>query len=329
MKKLTIAILSLLWAVSAFAQSDFSIALYHPDKDLKERVGGGVQEVAAFVKTVNQVWNETIPSNSERKQSAIVVGLGFNRQATAWVINGNESASETATMKLREHKSPWISGGYFAFALIGADYIHESDKEFSPPTPEEWATVVSKESSRMTVDDILAVLLTKDDSFEKSVPDDFELQLLEPLGGKILRPKNWYYTEGHRDPSYNWIISKEDVRKGPYDTGVRIQTLVGIQKETGQSPKDFVLDFYEQKKNSVQKVYKTCDPQDQGLFTRICLEVDEGAYRILYSLFWGNRVDLVVVSTAGAKKEDWPTYEPIFNRMAAFELIDMKRFEEK
>jgi hypothetical protein len=39
-------------------------------------------------------------------------------------------------------------------------------------------------------------------------------------------------------------------------------------------------------------------------------------------------MDLAVVSIAGTTKELWETYAPIFDRMSAFELIDMKRFEK-
>lgn len=162
---------------------------------------------------------------------------------------------------------------------------------------------------------------------DPSIPDGFILQVLEPTGGRIIRPADWYYTESHRGPSYTWILSKEDASKVPYDTGVRIQTLVGVEKGTGKSPKEFVLDFYEHKKNAVQKIYKKCNPQDQGLFTRICLEVDEGDYHILYSLFWGNRIDIVTISIAGTRRENWVNYESTFNQMSSFELIDMNRFE--
>lgn len=164
---------------------------------------------------------------------------------------------------------------------------------------------------------------------EQQVPEGFIAQVLEPTGGKIIRPKDWFYTESHRGSSYTWILSKEDASKGPYDTGVRIQTLIGVEEGTGKSPENFILDFIGQKKKESQIIHKECEPQDQGFFTRICLEVDEGDYRILYSMFWGNDMDIVVVSIAGAKKEDWPSYENTFNKMSAFELIDMKRFEQK
>jgi hypothetical protein len=66
------------------------------------------------------------------------------------------------------------------------------------------------------------------------------------------------------------------------------------------------------------------------MFVRMCLETEEGPYRVLYSLFWGAAgLDVAVVSVAGAPKEEWQRYQPVFERMAAFEIIDMKRFPKK
>jgi len=161
------------------------------------------------------------------------------------------------------------------------------------------------------------------------VPDGFVLQTLEPTGGKIVRPKDWFYSERHGGPSYTWIISKEDIEKGPYDTGVRIQTIMGVEEGTGKSPKQFVMEFIANKKKEAKQVFDECEPQDQGLFTRVCLQTEEGPYRILYSAFWANGSDIVVVSTAGTKTQEWDKYSHIFDQMSDFELIDMKRFENK
>jgi hypothetical protein len=68
---------------------------------------------------------------------------------------------------------------------------------------------------------------------------------------------------------------------------------------------------------------------NQGLFTRTCLETEEGPHHILYSLFWGsNGLDIAVISIAGTAKELWQTYSSTFDRMSSFELIDMKRFTQ-
>jgi len=67
----------------------------------------------------------------------------------------------------------------------------------------------------------------------------------------------------------------------------------------------------------LQKVY--------GLFTRVCLETEEGPHHILYSLFWGsNDLDMFVISIAGTPKELWDQFSPTFDRMSGFELVDAK-----
>ena len=160
------------------------------------------------------------------------------------------------------------------------------------------------------------------------VPEGFVMQIMEPTGGKILRPKGWFYNEGHREKSWMWTISKENTHGGKdsYDTGVRIQAFAGVQEGAGKSPEVFVKEFVVQKKKAADKVHKECDAVDQGLFTRTCIEVTEGDYRILYSVFWGNDIDIAVISIAGAKTADWDANSKFFDAMSAFELIDMKRF---
>lgn len=164
-------------------------------------------------------------------------------------------------------------------------------------------------------------------AFAAPTPPVFVTQVLEPTGGKILRPKSWFYTEGHSGSTYMWTLSREDVSGNrPYTTGVRIQAFVGVKDGTGKSAKEFILEFVAAKKNTA-KIVDSCVEQDQGLFTRICLETEEGPHRILYSLFWGSGdMDIAVVSIAGTTKELWKTFAPTFQKMGEFELIDVKRF---
>ena len=168
-------------------------------------------------------------------------------------------------------------------------------------------------------------------AFAQSPPTKFVTQILEPTGGKIPRPKAWFYAERHHGPVYDWMITREDTHDGtgPYTTGVRIQMFTGVKDGTGKSAKQFILDFIAAKKKEAAKVIKTCDPKEQYLFTRICVETEEEPHHILYSLFWGtNDLDIAVVVIAGTTKELWDTYAPVFDRMNGFELIDMKRFEK-
>jgi len=176
-----------------------------------------------------------------------------------------------------------------------------------------------------------ALLVFATSAFAGTAPTEFVTQILEPTGGKISRPKDWFYVEAHHGPVYDWMLTREDTDGGkkPYTTGVRIQTFTGVKEGTGKSAKQFILDFLASKKKEAAKVVKTCESKEQYLFTRICLETEEGPHHILYSLFWGNNdLDVAVVTIAGTTKELWSTYEPTFNKMGEFELIDMKRFKK-
>lgn len=156
------------------------------------------------------------------------------------------------------------------------------------------------------------------------------MQVLEPIGGKILRPKDWFYTEQHRGPTCMWTLSKEDVARGePYTTGVRIQLFTGIKAGTGKTAKQFVLDHIATRTRQAERVISTRDEYDLGMFTRVGLEVEEGPYRVLYSFFWGKGdLDMAIVSASGTTKELWERYVPTFDAMAAFDLIDGSRLKK-
>ena len=160
-------------------------------------------------------------------------------------------------------------------------------------------------------------------------PSKFVVQILEPTGGKIERPDDWFYAEAHRGSVYMWTLSREDTAGNrPYTTGVRIQAFTGVKQGTGKTAKEFVLEFAHAKRRE-GKTISSCPEVDQGLFTRMCLETEEGPDRILYSLFWGSSgLDIAVISISGTTKELWPIYSSTFNRMSTFELIDMKRFTQ-
>lgn len=159
-------------------------------------------------------------------------------------------------------------------------------------------------------------------------------QILEPTGGKIEKPQNWFYRERHSGPSFTWILSEEDPNEGPYNTGVRIQLIQGIKAGTGKSPEEFISNFIANKKQ-VAEVISECAKAEQGLFYRLCLETRELAVEgtkvkshIQYSLFWNNEIDIGVFVTAGTSDELWNQKKDIFKAMEAFEFIDMKRFEK-
>lgn len=164
---------------------------------------------------------------------------------------------------------------------------------------------------------------------DEKIPAGFEVQVLEPTGGRILRPEGWFYNEGHGKKSWMWTITREDPGLGgSYDTGVRIQAIVDVEGRSGKSPEVLVREYITQKSKVADIVHKTCEAEDQGMFSRICIEVTEGEYRILYSALWGNDMDIAVFTTAGSKVAEWDENVKFFDEMSAFELIDMTRFPD-
>lgn len=158
---------------------------------------------------------------------------------------------------------------------------------------------------------------------------EFVTQALEPTGGSIQRPKEWFYNEYHKGTFYTWLLSREDPSKGDCTTAVRIQTLLGVKAKTGKWPKEYVQAFLASRKKVADKVIKTEDEKVKGLFTMVRMETVEGGSHVLYSAFWGNgNLDVAVVSTAGTSKKLWGKYAATFDTMSDFELIDVKRYEK-
>lgn len=160
------------------------------------------------------------------------------------------------------------------------------------------------------------------------IPDGYVLQRLDPTDGRIAKPKDWFYTSQGTQSGWLWTFSVEDPSKGGYETGLRIQLLVGIERATKRSTETFAQNFLQQKR-SAAKVVSECPAIDQGKFWRQCIEVVEHIRRpeglvpfhILYSVFWGKKLDMVVVNTFGAPEGKWQSVAEASKVMAKAEVI--------
>jgi len=123
-------------------------------------------------------------------------------------------------------------------------------------------------------------------------------------------------------------LSAENPLKGGYETGLRIQLLVGVEKQTKKSRFSFTQDFFAKKRSSTT-VVRECPEIDQEKFKRQCIEVVENverpngikAYHLLYSVFWGKEIDMVSVFTFGAPQEEWASVKDVIEIMSHVELI--------
>ena len=319
------------------------IVLYQPDHVLEARLSDRATFVN-YIRALDRVCVDFFVDEVRPETLHVVIALKPGRQSRVWFVSSTRAdvkALAGLREKLEEVPAIEVFGGPVAFAIVGAIAGGDGkpladDKDFHPPVPKEWRDAVKDVPGVVEVPDgyVRAVwpdtpgLTTPGDAL---APPGFVNQILEPLGGRILRPKDWYYAEAHEGPTYRWTISKEDMSKrGGYTTGARIQMFVGVKEHTGATAKEFITSIMEQRRREAQRVIDGCKPQDMGLFTRICLETEEGPHHILYSLYWGrNELDIAVVAMFGTTKELWNTYSSTWTKMNHFELIDMARFDKK
>jgi hypothetical protein len=152
------------------------------------------------------------------------------------------------------------------------------------------------------------------------VPPGFELQKLDTTQGRIAKPKGWFYSHAADKFSLRWTIAREDPNAGPYQTGFRIQFVPDATKAAKVPPERFVENFIAQKLQSAD-VKRQCPAVKVGQFLRRCLETVEGPHRILYSLFWSQELDAIVVTIFGAPVAEWEKARHIADRMNEFELL--------
>lgn len=312
-----------------------SLQLYVPIPELEHRVGSEIEPLTKYVKALENATAQYLQKQKrpQAKGLLIAVGIVSEKQRKIWCqpVDGKCPVELLCELEkvLAELDAIALKNPPMAFGMQMNLWGQKPNK--FPQFPDVWIDAAKKSETQRIIppDDLFKTLWPEAAIALTNKPAATELivQMLEPIGGKIRRPKDWFYTESHSGPSYVWTLSREDVSKGPYTTGFRIQMLVGIKENTGKSPKEFVQDFIQKKKKEADKVLQTCDANKQELFTRICLETHEGPHHILYSFFWGNdNLDIAVVAIAGTTKELWNTYSAVFDQMAGFELIDATRF---
>jgi len=321
------------------------IVLYNPVDVFEER-SPTAAILASFINKLEAkaatLWKDAKPVSG--KSGFIAVAIRPDRTMKLWVDVEEAFQSEITASLEREMNTigvPKVKNGPIAFA-VHFDLWGGSSKSKvetgSVQIPQLWRRAAEAQSKSLVIPDNILPLVWKAEPTQESeskffIPEGYDLQELKPTGGKIPRPKGWFYAEDHSEHAFMWTISKEDPKKGSYETGVRIQCFAGVQEITGKSPREFVLSFVEGK-SKASKVISRRPEQTQGLFTRIGIEIEETVtvnkkqttYRMLYSCFWGNEVDMVTIVTSGTTPDLWGKYTDAFDIMGNFDLIDMKKY---
>ena len=86
------------------------------------------------------------------------------------------------------------------------------------------------------------------------VPPGYLRQALEPTGGEIARPIDWFFRSDETPSGWLWTLSKEDPSKGPYLTGQRIQLMVGVEASSGLTRAAFARQYLDERRKGARVV---------------------------------------------------------------------------
>lgn len=169
---------------------------------------------------------------------------------------------------------------------------------------------------------------------ESLPPLGFKFQCLDPLGGNLTMPCNWYYEGGMTPTGFLFRASKENLEGGRYLTGMRIQGIVDVYKNNRVSPFDVVMMNKNNFKKSAKIIIKDCSEENSPPFRKTCLEtIQENPYNsnddfhIIYSFFWDEKLDWVVTSIFGAPESEWKEAKEIYGVMGRFTIIDLSKMK--
>ncbi|RBP35858.1 hypothetical protein DES53_11924 [Roseimicrobium gellanilyticum] len=340
MKKLASLVLALVTTLAGITHGadgfkTGGVILYQTE-DVLEARAPDVKELATYAQALEAACHEYFTKEARPKPPFYVLAaVKPGKTSRVWFVTPD--AKETARIeplkkKLEAVPAMAVKEGPVIIGISDeATAKAEGKNSDGPPMPAEWEEAATKAKKDLeTPDEILALVWPDTDAQKaatKATTVEYVEQILEPLGGKITKPKAWHYTEGHKGAKFVWTISEQDISNGgSYDTGVRIQAFFKVKENTGKSAKEFLQGFLAAKQEGEGKVLSTCPEKEQGMFTRTCLEMEEGRFHIMYSVFWSDDISVVMIS--GAPKEQWDRYSPVFNRMMEFQLFDMERIEK-
>jgi hypothetical protein len=335
-------LLALLTALPSFAATPYAlngVMLLQPEPVLQERVARP-EDLATYLAAVNAAAAQALAKEQPTPAAGfVVVAVRPGGESKVW-LDFEPPLPAAVDARLRaslETIAPFRARIGVVVVALNASLWGAAPTTRAAPQPQEWRDAAKSSVASIEIGELVERIWpasaagdTQAPAF--SVPPDFEVQVLEPTGGRIARPKGWFYAQLHREGHLAWTLSREDSTQGPYLVGVMVQAIFEVRAKTKQSPSDFVTGFVEAKRASTQ-VQSECPERAFEPFKRRCIDTVEenpisptGEFRILYSLLYNDDMDLVVLTIAGAPSNEWQQVSPLFNVMAEFELADLSRF---
>ncbi|MEM6474090.1 MAG: hypothetical protein AAF802_31360, partial [Planctomycetota bacterium] len=219
-----------------------SVILLNRMQEFEQRAADS-KTMAGYIKAIEKTTLARLGPDeiAAAKSGFVTVAIRPNQKMKLWIDIDGESLHEAAhdvQNKMASKGVPIVAGGPIAFMLtLTINGETESDKKSAakettqpglngPPVPAAWRDALEKTKERQLKipDDILPLVWPVDEMADGDVkpempgqtfvPDGYVLQSLDPLGGSLARPKDWHYSEGHREQQFMWTVSKEPPEGG-------------------------------------------------------------------------------------------------------------------
>lgn len=317
-----------------------SVTMLQPEQ-VMERRAADVSALAEYIANVDATLEKSLKSFSPHcpAQGSIFIAVRPNRTSKTWLAFNPALPDKLADMIISTVQSipPFpAQEGIVVFSL--QTKLWDGTSTAQPRQfPKEWLAIPKQNDLPTEASEIadLAWGHKNEPAVQSNnlAPSGFVQQILDPTGGAINRPKDWFYTQMNNPAGYTWTISHEDSKNGAYQTGMKIQLLTGIQEYTHVSSSDFIKHFISEKKRSAVSIIKSCPEQTEDNFQTICLESEEivpaldakEKFHIIYTGYWNNELDIAFMTTFGAPSREWDKTNNIAANMSSLKLLDMAR----
>jgi len=169
---------------------------------------------------------------------------------------------------------------------------------------------------------------------EKGV--NFQSAALKSIDCQIQVPTKWsVYDQSNRDRS-SWVITPDDLNRGPYTTGVRIESLAKVESLTGAKASEWVAARGHDKSTSLPVISSETGPtNDYFQVRRLVTEevyspgrTEYTTYRKIYTWYWSDKHDVVICIEARTPGKSWKSMSPILERISKLEF-DVPAWEKK
>lgn len=164
---------------------------------------------------------------------------------------------------------------------------------------------------------------------------DFQPAALKTLDCQAQVPVTWSVYDQSSGESCAWVITPDDLKKGPYRTGVRIEPITQVQSRTGVKASRWVADRVNDKTASLPVLSsETGSTNDYFQVRRLVTEevyspgrTEYTTYRKIYSWYWNDKHDVVICMEASTPEKSWKSMSAILEKIGglAFDVVAWKK----